>query len=376
MDRQWEIEVSIPKDLDEVIQRGIRDGKQAAARRRRVRKLLTRSVGCAVLALGIAAGGIRLSPAFAEAVGDLPVLGELVQIFGQNQPLARGGGRAGEGTAVLTMGRDGETEWFRLEFSQADASWYQAGFASCPKTVTITLPGTEGVSLLPEISGVRDASRYIKSVWQLPGGFRGDTTIQLELEHDADVQIQEYREPGGLVIRLTPCELQTETVYSVRTLSMEPEELEKFAAGPYETESLRVLRDDSGACFLEFGQYAAPEEAQKACRALEGAAIVEVRTGNNVPVCFRTMEDYESSCLLNQYARILHGAEPLEHVLDFLDQHFAAAGREAQEVMLAGLSGLLEGEEPANWERAASFYRLIGREPPSLPRRDAQSTEH
>ena len=127
---------------------------------------------------------------------------------------------------------------------------------------------------------------------------------------------------------------------------------------------------------MEFGQYAAPEEAQKACRALGGAAIVEVRTGNNVPVCFRTMEDYESSCLLNQYARILHGAEPLEHVLDFLDQHFAAAGREAQEVMLAGLSGLLEGEEPANWERAASFYRLIGREPPSLPRRDAQSTEH
>ena len=148
---------------------------------------------------------------------------------------------------------------------------------------------------------------------------------------------------------------------------MDPEEL-ATAASRYGEEAVRVLRDDRGTCFLEFGQYAGPEEAQEACRALGGTAIVEARTGNNVPVCFRTVADYESSCLLDQYAQILREADSLEPVLDFLDRHFAGATREEQDVMLAGLSGFLEDEEGADWDQIASFYRLAGQEPPEFPR--------
>lgn len=369
MDSHWKVPVSIPEDLDDVIQRGIREGKQVVARRRRTRKLLVRSAASVVLALGIVVGGIHVSPAFAAAVREIPVLGELVQIFEKNQPLAQGGSRAGEGTAALTMERDGDTEWIYLEFGQADASWYQAEFASYPKTVTITLPGVEGVTVLSQISRAQDSSQYIKSVCQLPVCSPESTAIQLELESDAEVQIQEYRQPGSLVIQLTPAEIQLDTVYSVRTLSMDGEEL-KTAAGRYGEEAVRILRDDSGTYFLEFGQYAAPEQAEKACQALGEEVIVEKRTGNNVPVCFPTMQDYESSCFLDQYYQVLRQADSLEPVLDFMDRYFASASREEQEVMLAGLSGLLEGEEEADWEKITSFYRLAGQEPPEFPRQN------
>ena len=370
MDERWEVPVSIPEDLDEVIRRGIRDGKRVAARRSRTRKRLARSAGSVVLALGMFIGGIHTSPAFAAAVSKLPVLGELVQIFGKNQPRAQGGSGTGEGVAALTMERDGDTEWIYLEFGQADASCYQAEFASYPKTITITLPGMEGVTVLSEISRARDTSQYMKSVWQLPGCLEGSAAIQLELESDADVQIQEYRKPGSLVIRLTPAEIQMDKVYSVRTLSMDPEEL-AAAADQYTQKAVRVLRDDSGGCFLEFGQYTAPEEAQRVCRTLGEAVLVEARIGNNVPVCFRTMEDYESSCFLNQYAQVLHEADSVESVLAFLDRYFASASREEQEVMLAGLSGWLEEVETADWEKITSFYRLAGQKPPEFPRQQS-----
>lgn len=124
------------------------------------------------------------------------MIGELVRVFGKNQPLAQGGSQAGEGTAVLTMERKGTTEQMRLEFPGADASLYQAEFASYPKTVTITLPGTGGVEILSEISRAKDTSQYIKGVCRLP--LEGEAAvIQLELESDADVQIQEYRDPAA-----------------------------------------------------------------------------------------------------------------------------------------------------------------------------------
>lgn len=56
------------------------------------------------------------------------------------------------------------------------------------------------------------------------------------------------------------------------------------------------------------------------CQAIQGDVIVEARTGNNVPVCFRTVEDYQSSCFLDQYYEVLLHAETVEPVLDFMDR--------------------------------------------------------
>ena len=333
MDMNRNGSVPIPEDLHEVIHQGVAQGRQVLARRKWARRAAASSLCSVALAFGLFVGGVRLSPAFAAAVEDLPVLGQLVQVFGVNQEVAQGG-------------------------SQAQAAAYRAEFASYPKTVTITLPGTKGVEILSQISRAADTSQYIKSVYQLPTSTQDTAILQLELESDADVQIQEYRDPGSLVIQLTPAEIQLDTVYSLRTLSLDQQGVQQ-AAGQYAQQSPRLLRDDQGTYFLELGQYASLEEAQAALQALDGDLIVETRTGNNVPVAFATMEDYQSNAFLNEYHQILLNSTTAEPVLDFLDQHFADANAQEREEMLRGLTGFLEDyHEDVDWEKAASFYRM------------------
>ena len=365
MDSNWRDHISIPDDLDEVIRQGIRRGREGAVRRDRRRRAAVHSVCTFAVVLGLLIGGIRLSPAFASAVRDIPVLGQLVQAFGKNEPLARGGRGEEGGTAALTMERDGDTERMRLDFRREDAPLCQAESASYPKTVTVTLPGTTDVEILSEISRAGDTSQYIKSVWRLPAGAGGAVALQLELESDADVQIQEYRAPGSLVIELTPTPPRMDTVYSVRTLSVEGEDLAALVER-YADRDTRVLRDDQGRFFVELAQYASREEAEEACGDLPGTLIVEQRTANNVPVCFETMEAYESSRFLDGYYQVLLEAVTADPVLDFMDLHFAQATPEEQDVMLRGLTGLIRDEEKdaVDWARAADFYRLAGQELP------------
>lgn len=372
MDRDWEISVEIPADLGEVLRQGMCRGKEIAARRARRRRMAARTACSFLLVLTLFAGGVRFSPAFAAAVRELPVVGQLVRAFEKNQPLAQGGVRGEGGMAVLTMERSGDREQIRLEFRQEDAALYQVEFASYPKTITITMPGTDGVEVLSEISRARDTSQYIKSVCQLPTSTGDTTSIQLELESDADVQIQEYRDPGSLVIALTPAEIQLDTVYSVRTLSFDADGFQQ-AASRYNASGARVLRDDQGQFFLEFVQEATMEQAEARRLTLQGDVIVEARTGNNVPVCFPTMEAYESSCFLNQYYQLLLQSDRVEPVLDFMDRHFANASDEERDTMLRGLAGLLQDyEETVDWDRVFAFYQTAGIEPPEEFQRQAQ----
>lgn len=71
----------------------------------------------------------------------------------------------------LTMEREGDTEWLTLRYEQSSAGRYHAEFASFPKTVTLTLPGTERVEILSELSRAQDTSQYIKSVYTAEGGW-------------------------------------------------------------------------------------------------------------------------------------------------------------------------------------------------------------
>ena len=93
MEDKWNVDVDIPEDLEEVIHRGLQDGKAAAARRRRARRLAGRSLCCVVLVVAVFAGGVHLSPAFAAAIREIPVIGHLVRVFfnvAGDHPLALG----------------------------------------------------------------------------------------------------------------------------------------------------------------------------------------------------------------------------------------------------------------------------------------------
>ena len=362
MSHHPKLPVEIPDDLGDVIQQGIDRGKKAADRRRRVRQAAARTACSLVLVLGVFVGGVNVSPAFAAAVENVPILGQLVQIFGRNQAVVEGGSAPDGGTAAVTMERDGDTELMQLRFAREEAALYQAAFASYPKTVTITLPGTAGVEVLSEITRAQDTSQYIKSVYKVPTSTAETTVLQLELESDADVQIEEYRDPGSLVIRLLPTEIRMDTVYSVRTLSVSAQALPDVA-GQYAGQSVRILQDDSGKFFVELALY---DTRDAALSAASGDLIVEERAGNEVPVCFETMEQYESDRFLDEYYQLLLSASTAEPVISFLNEHLASASSEEQQVLLDGLSGFLQDtDEALDWNQIAGLYRTAGQDVPA-----------
>ena len=140
------------------------------------------------------------------------------------------------------MEREGDTEWLTLRYEQSSAGRYHAEFASFPKTVTLTLPGTERVEILSELSRAQDTSQYIKSVYTAEGWVDRAAVVQLELESDADVQLREYQEPGSIVIRLTPAENRLDTIYSLRTLSADSPEALRAMAAPEEGALLEAMQ--------------------------------------------------------------------------------------------------------------------------------------
>lgn len=122
MDMNRNGSVPIPEDLHEVIHQGVAQGRQVLARRKRARRAAASSLCSVALAFGLFVGGVRLSPAFAAAVEDLPVLGQLVQVFGVNQEVTQGGSQTQVDSAALIMERSGDTELIRLNFHQAQAA--------------------------------------------------------------------------------------------------------------------------------------------------------------------------------------------------------------------------------------------------------------
>ena len=353
-------EGNLPQGLDAAIRTGLERGRRTVARRARVRRGAVRSALCLALVLGLFAGGVNASPAFAAAMEELPILGRLVQVFRVNAPSVDGGQTAAGSRAALTMEREGDTEWLTLRYEQSSAGRYHAEFASFPKTVTLTLPGTERVEILSELSRAQDTSQYIKSVYTAEGWVDRAAVVQLELESDADVQLREYQEPGSIVIRLTPAENRLDTIYSLRTLSADSPEALRSMAAP--EEGARLLRDNAGRLFVELGQYDTREKAERAAGD-RGAAglIVERRTGNNVPVCYETEEAYQSAVLLDGYNELLQTTVEVEPILAFLEEHLAGASAEVQDTMLRGLTGFLDGNEAGlDWERIAACYAMAG----------------
>lgn len=352
--------IPIPDDLDAAIMRGIAQGRMRIERRQRIRRSVAKGICCFVLVTGLFFGGVCTSPTFAAAMEEVPFLGQLVRIFSKNQPLVEGGEPEGSENAAITMKRYNDHEEICMDFGQADAASYSGVFAAYPKTVTLTLPGTRRVEILSEISRAKATSQYIKSVYEMPAGIPDTSVIQLELDTDADVEIEEYRDPGSLVIRLLPCSPDLKTIYSVRTLSYGADDCEALFS-EYGDQSVRMLQDDQGLFFLELEQYESLEEAEERLDTLTGAYLIEERTANNVPLCYKTMEAYEKDRMLNEYHQILTDVCTVEPVLAFLEEHYDTADPEAKEELLTGLEGFLEVPDGSeNWSQVAEFYDRHG----------------
>ena len=69
----------IPEELSDRVQAGIRQGREA--HRRKARRPLVRTLGTCAACLAVLVGALNLSPTFAAAASDVPVLGGLFQVL-------------------------------------------------------------------------------------------------------------------------------------------------------------------------------------------------------------------------------------------------------------------------------------------------------
>lgn len=193
---------------------------------------------------------------------ELPILGKLVQMFRINASGADSGRTAADSRATLTMEREGDMGWLASRYEQSSAGRHHAEFISFLKTITLILPETERVEILPKLSHTQDTNRYIKPAYTVEGRVDRAAMAQPELESDTDVQLRKYQGPGSIAIRLTSAEDRLDTIYSLRALPMDnPEVLRSVAVSE---EGTYLLWDNIGRFFMELGQYDTRGEAEQA----------------------------------------------------------------------------------------------------------------
>ena len=71
--------IPIPEELNDRVQAGIRQGREAHGRK--ARRPLLRTAGTCAACLAVLVGALNLSPTFAAAASDVPVLGGLFQVL-------------------------------------------------------------------------------------------------------------------------------------------------------------------------------------------------------------------------------------------------------------------------------------------------------
>lgn len=361
-DRQFDgafLQADVPPELlDGAILSGIRKGKKKMNQK----KYIVRTVGSAAAAFAIFVGSINASPAFAAKLEDVAVLGTLVHAFQWNETSVKGGQASQNSRASVALEKNGVNEQLTLTFDGEQAARYEAVLAHFPETVTITLPDTKAEDVKREVEDFREKSDYIKAVhlWQTGQA----ASLQIEFDLDTAVGVEEYENPGRIVVKLAPGEFEGRDIYSVRTLSAKDTgALEQMQNGYGET--ARVLLDEQGKPFVELRQFDTQAEAERFLGSQSNAdsLIVEKRWSNNAPASYDSRKAYENAQIEREYLDLLNQSTDIQPVQAFLEKHFTAADEEVREALLSGLTGWLAADpEQYDLEKLNQYYKAMGQD--------------
>lgn len=349
--------VEIPEELDAAILRGVQNGKRIMNRK----KYVQRTVAGAAAVFAIFVGSINASPALAANLENVAVLGSIVRVFRWNAPEAAGGQTDVTAMAAVSFQNGKDSEQLTLTFDAANAASYKASLAHFPETVTLTLPSTQEVAVLEDVNQARENSQFIKSVYVL-GRADGASHVQIEFDATADVAVEEYKDPGSIVVRLKQGEFVGKDVYSLRTLSLDQDGLTKAQK---DFPDARILRDDGEGWLLEIGQYDSEQAAQDALKAQSASdsLIVETRFGNNVPAHYATMDAFNDAKIELEYSQLLNQSMTIDPIVKFLDAHMAQASDSVKDTLLRGLTGFIR-DDASQYDLDAlnRYYQMAGQD--------------
>ncbi|MFV0517369.1 MAG: DUF4179 domain-containing protein [Aminipila sp.] len=362
--KQFKQDLSIPLELDKAINEGIKKGRIKMEKNNAVRKRVMGVAAAAVIGVGLFGVGVNVSPAFADSIKDVPVLGTLVEVFQMNKENVSGGKAEAHSKGEISLSREEGKERLIINFADSEnANKYDATYLKNPQSITITLPGSTDVKLLSDYKRSEGESDFIKSVYKLTTLDDSMLRYVVEIEDYSDVQISEYKNPGQIVVELTKNEnYDFEEIYSVRSYSFDDGEEFAVVEENLGKETHRILKDEQESRFIEFAQFATKEKAQAFAKEVGGIeTVIEKRYGNNVPVCFKTKADYDEYCFVLDYTKVLNKAVDVEDITTFIDKNKDKYPQYA-EIMVKGLTGMLRSMDQSEYNAKDydKYYALIG----------------
>lgn len=271
-------EVEIPKLLSERVDLAIaealnkRETKSEKGQTNSMKQFKRGLMG-AVAALAILTTAVNVSPTFADAAKQIPLIGELVKILEFRDGKASGGVITdGSDVSEVSLKQMEGYETFKIAFeqdgnAQALAGAYEIKYQENPYTMTISLYGVRMMSASDAMKAIKN-SPLVKQVY--PIVTLDDSAMRFGIEFKGAVVYKavELKNPSSLVIEIAKEKNpQIENSYQVVTEEMPAGEglamAEEMLMASFK--DMRVLPTETeGQYYLELGQFKTEEEAKKA----------------------------------------------------------------------------------------------------------------
>jgi len=268
-------EIEIPNELDKVIDEAFRKGRNEIMYSQNV-KNKKRNNGLKKAMVGIAAGfiifttGVNTVPSFADSMGNIPILGNLVQILQINKGIGQGGQITdGADVKFITLKEIKNGEQIIIDFSAGEekmenAPHFEVSYNENPYTMTFTISGARSLTAEKDFKEIVN-SKYVEDVYKLITLDDSAVRFNIVFNQPVDFTVEEYEAPGQIVINLSEdgTKGNVSPIYSVRTNSYSfGEEFGQLEEMFYGFEDVRVLKDKEGSFLIEIGQFSSKEEAE------------------------------------------------------------------------------------------------------------------
>lgn len=265
-------DIKIPEGLEMAISKGIEQGKKEY----KMGKMKTPWVkGIAyAAAVGILfTASINLSPAFADQLKTLPVIGEIVKVLQFTDGKASGGQRTdGTDVSLVDLNAQGEKENLTIHFEQGGASQSLAGayelhYNEKPYTMTFAISGARMMSAAEDFEQLK-ASRYVKSVY--PIITLDDSMVRFMVEFKGPIQyeVTEVKEPASLVLQIREgqeSESSKSMGYAIVSEQMPQGEgmamLEEIFRMDFDGMRVLPVKENAELYYMEMGQFETESDA-------------------------------------------------------------------------------------------------------------------
>lgn len=266
IDKKGYEEIEIPQELSEMMAQ--------VRSRERLRHARRKKVTGAVLAAAVLVLAGNTPPVYA-ALSEVPVLGNLVQIFHI--------GTGGTVTDGMNMTAAAEEDVIKINFALGSseeteqavhAPAYQAEKRTAPDRLVLTVHGVRGFDLEELLLEAAD-SPYIRDAYREIILDDSAVRVVLELEPDTDFEILEYEQPASLEIHLFSEEQESRDVWFIRSQAMEMTEELALTVEQLSMYEGAAAQTEDGKFVVQVGEFETQEEAEQRLEELKNQGVLD-----------------------------------------------------------------------------------------------------